>query len=100
MEMKAIRLDYICAAEFKWKAGGAPAPPGSGSERKRTPPPHNPLKPPSTAVFSPSSHMHNRRGGHEPPPLSTPMLNHGETRKRSDFTHHPHLHIVFKTRGV
>lgn len=39
MEMKAIRLDYICAAEFKWKAGGTPAPPGSGSERKRTPPP-------------------------------------------------------------
>lgn len=60
MEMKVIRLDYICAAEFKWKASGAPAPLGSDSERKRTNTPPPPLKSPSTAVLAPSSHMHNR----------------------------------------
>lgn len=95
--MKAIRLDYICAAEFKWKAGGAPAPLGSDSERKRTPT-HSNLHQQQFSL----PHLICTTGdeGHEPSPLSTPMLNHGETRRRSDFTHHLHLHMVFKTRGV
>lgn len=64
MEMKAIDLDYISAAEFKWKARGAPALLGSDSEWKRTTP--HPLKSPSAAVLSPTHHLHDKREGPEP----------------------------------
>lgn len=54
---------------------------------KRREQPHlHPIKSPSTTVLSPTYHMHNKRKGHEPSSLSTPILNHGETWKSHKVT--------------